>query len=58
MKPRDKKDQQLQKEFNEAHLYAMTDREARQNRKFWKKKRSKYLRQQGKVDGNDEFFNC
>ena len=53
MKPKDKKDQQLQKEFNEAHLYAMTDREARQNRKFWKKKRSKYLRQQGKVDGND-----
>lgn len=50
MKPKDRKDQKLQKNFDEAHLYAGDDREARKNRSYWKKARSKYLRREGKKD--------
>ncbi len=50
MKPKNKKDQRLQKEFAEAHLYAGDEREARKNRSFWKKARNKYLRREGKKD--------
>lgn len=53
MKPKNKKDQKLQTNFAEAHLYAGDDREARKNRSFWKKARSKYLRREGKEEIND-----
>ncbi len=50
MRPKDKKDQKLQDEFKNAHLYAGDERETRKNRSFWKKARSKYLRRKGKKD--------
>lgn len=53
MKPKDRKDQKLQTQFKDAHLYAGDERQARKNRSFWKKTRSRYLRREGKVDKND-----
>lgn len=50
MKPKDKKDQQLQAAFADSHLYVKDKRDGRKMRKFWKKERSKYLRREGKKE--------
>jgi len=49
MKPKDKKDQILCEAFqNESQQNHTIEREVRENRRIWKKQRSKYLRNAGK----------